>query len=66
MEVCMGWLGWTEQQTQETSFAAIDQALKGRVAMLQKCFGGGEEAPVEPAPLPATAIFGAFRAAAKQ
>lgn len=64
----MGWLGWTEQQTLDTSFAAIDQALKGRIAMLQKCFGGGSEEtpPSEPAPLPATAVFGAFRAAASK
>lgn len=60
----MGWLGWTEQQTQDTSFAAIERALKGRVAMLQKCFGGGEEAPPPPATLPAESVFGAFRAAA--
>lgn len=57
----MGWLGWTEQQTQETSFSAIEAAFKGRAAMWRACFGGSEP---EPTALPATTVFDAFRAAA--
>lgn len=62
MEVGMGWLGWTEQETRDASFAALEQAFKGRVDMLKACFGSGDK-PAPPV-MPATTIFGAFRAAA--
>lgn len=60
----MGWLGWTEQQTLNTSMPAIVLAYEGRMDMLKACFGEASEtppaavevaAPVAPPPPPPTA-----------
>lgn len=60
----MGWLGWTEQQTLNTSMPAIVLAYEGRMDMLKACFGTGDNpdappaevaAPVAPPPPPPTA-----------
>lgn len=56
----MGWLGWTEAQTLDTSMPAIVMAYDGRIEMLQSIFGKGEtkadeakaEAPVDEAGMP--------------
>lgn len=51
----MGWLGWTEEQTLDTSMPAIVMAYEGRREMLNALFGGGEqgeEAKAEPEPDP--------------
>jgi hypothetical protein len=45
----MGWLGWTEDQTLQTTIPAIELAYEGRCDMLRSIFGGGDE----PAPAPA-------------
>ena len=37
----MGWLGWTEDQTLNTSMPAIEIAYRAKVEMLKACFGGG-------------------------
>lgn len=49
----MGWLGWTEEQTLQTTVPAIEIAYRGRCDMLQDvikaAFGGGEdEKPAAP------------------
>jgi hypothetical protein len=46
----MGWLGWSERETLDTSMPAIIMAYEGRIEMLQSIFGGGEKKPDEPAP----------------
>lgn len=38
----MGWLGWTEDETLDTSIAAIELALNGRDKMLRACFGSSD------------------------
>ncbi len=47
----MGWLGWTEQQTLDTTIPAIETAFRGRVEMLKACFGSGDDKP-KPEPEP--------------
>lgn len=52
LKIGMGWLGWTEQQTLDTSMPAIALAYEGRREMFNALFGGGESAdagPDEPA-----------------
>lgn len=44
----MGWLGWTEQQTLDTSIPAIELAFSGRMEMLKACFGAAEEPATPP------------------
>lgn len=39
----MGWLGWTEDELNNTTLPAIETAFKGRVKMLQSVFGTGEK-----------------------
>ncbi len=51
----MGWLGWTEDQTLNTSMPAIEIAYRAKVDMLKACFGGGAEPDPQPAGLPPTA-----------
>jgi hypothetical protein len=47
----MGWLGWTEQETLDTSMPSIVLAHKGKLEMLQACYGsdsttaGGQNEP---------------------
>lgn len=67
-----GWLGWTEQQTLNTSIPAIEIAWEGRLEMLRVMqFGPGALAPVKETPPPAPAVmsaktaFAIFRSAAK-
>lgn len=43
----MGWLGWTEEQTLQTTIPAIELAHEGRCDMLRAIFGGNE--PAKPA-----------------
>jgi len=43
----MGWLGWTEAATLDTSIPSILLAYEGRVEMLRKTFGA-EESAVDP------------------
>jgi hypothetical protein len=50
LKIGMGWLGWTEAQTLDTSMAAIVMAREGRIELLQQIFGDGRTAP-EPAKL---------------
>ena len=63
----MGYLGWSYDQVLDTPFAQIERAYEGRLEMLAKCFGGGEEAepvPEAKAPDPA-AVKAVFRSATK-
>lgn len=68
LKIGMGWLGWTEDQTLDTSMPAIVLAQQGRVEMLQAVFGGAP-APKEPPPekpmMAAATIMDIFRAAAR-
>ena len=48
LKIGMGWLGWTEDQTLDTSMPAIALAYEGRLEMLQSIFGSGEAASAEP------------------
>lgn len=53
LKLGMGWLGWTEAQTLDTSMPAIVLAYDGRIEMLQSIFGKGDakaDAKAEPAP----------------
>lgn len=45
MRLGMGWLGWTEADTLDTSMPAIMMAYEGRKDMLQRIFGSGEAKP---------------------
>lgn len=53
----MGWLGWTEQETLDTSIPAIVLAYEGRSEMirrtLESVFGSGDD-PEPDAPTPTT------------
>lgn len=49
----MGWLGWTEEQTLQTTVPSIEIALAGRCDMLRQIFGGSDE----PAPKPVARPF---------
>ena len=40
-----GWLGWTPEQTLESTPAEINEAQTGRVDMLKAIFGSSEKAP---------------------
>ncbi len=60
-----GWLGWTEQQTLDTSIPAIELAYDGRIEMLKMCFGSGEDAKPKPSGPPAGKdVFAVLRRAA--
>lgn len=50
LELGMGWMGWTEAETLDTSIPAIALAYDGRIKMLQSIFGKGEAKPDESAP----------------
>jgi hypothetical protein len=39
----MGWLGWSEEQTLDTTIPAIVLAVEGRTEMLKLCFGTPDE-----------------------
>lgn len=41
----MGWVGWTEEQALSADVNAIEVAMRGKVAMLQQIFGGGDDDP---------------------
>lgn len=41
----MGWLGWTEEQTLQTTIPALELAYQGRCEMLAAIFGGKDSAP---------------------
>lgn len=43
----MGWLGWSPDQALDADVNAIIVAHRGRVAMLNAVFGGGDDAPTE-------------------
>ena len=45
LKLGMGWLGWTEAETLDTSMPAIGLAYDGRIEMLQAIFGKGEAKP---------------------
>lgn len=58
----MGWLGWSEGQTLDTSMPAIVMAYEGRLDMLRALFGGGEdEKPVDDEPSPETDVADRLR-----
>lgn len=38
-----GWIGWTEEQTLNTTMPGIESAHRGRVNMLQAIFGKADE-----------------------
>lgn len=44
----MGWLGWTEQQTLDTTIPAIWAAYRGKIEMLKACYGSSEKTPPKP------------------
>lgn len=46
-EIAMGWLGWSPDQALDADVNAIIVAHRGRVAMLNAVFGGGDDAPTE-------------------
>lgn len=48
LKLGMGWLGWTEAETLDTSMVAIVMAYDARISMLQSIFGKGEAKPGEP------------------
>lgn len=50
----MGWLGWTEEETLNTTLSAIELAYEGKVDMLKLCFGAPEEEKPEEDFKPAT------------
>jgi hypothetical protein len=56
----MGWLGWTEQQTLDTSMPAIVLAYEGRQDMirvtLERVFGPAEPAPDDDSAEPAEPV----------
>jgi hypothetical protein len=39
----MGWLGWSEDQTLDTTMPSIIEAYEGRVDMLKAIFGDGKK-----------------------
>jgi hypothetical protein len=41
----MGWIGWTEEQTLQTTIPAIETAYRGRCKMVSAIFGGSEPTP---------------------
>ena len=41
----MGWLGWTEEQTLQTTIPALELAIAGRSEMINAIFGGGSDKP---------------------
>lgn len=64
LTIGMGWLGWTEQATLDTTMPAILTAYTGRVEMLKAIFGGGDEAqPAEPEPVTQEKLQSIFRMA---
>ncbi len=46
----MGWLGYTETETLDTTMPALIRAYEGKLKMLRACFGGAEETKPKPAP----------------
>jgi polysaccharide pyruvyl transferase WcaK-like protein len=56
----MGWLGWTERETFETTMPAIELAYEGKIEMLRWQLGGPEQSN-EPEPLGADVIRKAMR-----
>ena len=53
----MGWLGWTEEQTLDTTMRGIWLAYEGRGEMLKAIFGGGKDKagrPLAEPDMPAT------------
>jgi len=63
----MGWLGYTEQETLDTTMPALMRGYEGRLKMLRACYGGSEdETPEAPAAEPVLAVQAqtAFRALA--
>ncbi|MGF7160126.1 hypothetical protein FHS85_001749 [Rhodoligotrophos appendicifer] len=39
LEIGMGWLGWTEQQTLNTTMSSIITAYRGRIDLLKTLLG---------------------------
>lgn len=67
MKIGTGWLGWSEQETLDTSIPTILLAYEGRVEMLKACFGGSDEPepekrkPNEASPEQVRSLFRAFQ-----
>lgn len=47
IEIGCGWLGWNPDEVRKAHLAEIPIALKGKVGMLQACFGAGEKKKVK-------------------
>lgn len=43
MQLGMGWLGWTFEQTEHSTFDAIELAYLGRMDMVKAIFGSGDD-----------------------
>lgn len=54
----MGWLGWTEQETLDTSIPAIEIAYEGRLEMLRVMHFGGASTPTPDEPPPPESMSG--------
>ena len=64
----MGWMGWTEAETLDTSMPSIVMAYEARIDMLRRIFGGDDSVPTEPDIDSVTAgklLFAQIRSAAK-
>jgi hypothetical protein len=59
----MGWLGWTEQETLDTTIPSIELAMRGRIEMLKITHGSGTQPASEPVPPDPQKVFAVFRAA---
>jgi hypothetical protein len=59
----MGWLGYTEQETLDTTMPALVMAYEEKIKMLRLCFGGGEDETTEAEAKPAAVqdVQNAFR-----
>lgn len=43
IEIGCGWLGWSPEVVRTSHLADITLAYKGKVKMLQACYGGGDD-----------------------
>lgn len=62
----MGWIGWSEARTLDTTIPAILMAYEGRADMLKAIFGSSEENMAPSEPKPKQSLGQALRAIAAQ
>lgn len=66
MQIGMGWLGWTEQQTLDTSIPAIELAYEGKLEVMRVAqFGPQTPAAPSPPPPSGKSVMAIIRSAGK-